>query len=114
IHAGTSNAHGVHLDAGTWYITPIGVADGGGLNAFSADSANWGACETNPTCALGTGGGYAHHYNVMIDMGVLIRSAQTWDSLFYADPLDALANAARDIFFVLSAPTFVEFYIATG
>lgn len=34
----------VHFDAGTYLVTPIGVADGGAFDAFSAWPSNIGCC----------------------------------------------------------------------
>jgi len=92
------------LDAGTYNVNVIGVADGGLYNAWNAWGRTYGCDSSGANCT----NGWVNNYTFSsAELGV-----QTFtDGIIYASSLLALDNAI-DSTFTLTSAAVVDFYIS--
>jgi PEP-CTERM motif len=91
----------VFLTPGTYTITPIGVADGGAYDSWSAWSANSGCDVNGENCTQG-------FMNSYIWSAGDIGTASFFNGGIYATPLQALSHGIASSF-TITTPEFVQF-----
>jgi len=98
----------ISLDAGTYEVTPIGVADGGSFNAWNAwNGGQVIGCDSNgENCGAGWLNWY---YFSSSEFGEILN----WDGVIYANASLALANSISTSF-TLTSSAIVNFYIKDG
>lgn len=103
-----SNPVSISLDAGTYEVTPIGVADGGSYNAWNAwNGGQVIGCDSN---GANCGAGWFHwYYFSSSEFGEI----SNWDGVIYANSSLALANSISTSF-TLTSSAIVNFYVKDG
>lgn len=103
------------LSAGTYQITPIGIANGGTYNAWNAWGSGATGCDTAGVCSRGYLNSYSFYqvnagWGTLVNMGGLVVDGS---AIAYGSEMLALANAQSSII-TLQHADYLRFFVYDG